>query len=205
MNAMVGLSRPGLIGSDVSHMNLHKTFALPHGGGWPGMGPIGVQVQLVLHLPGKPIVAASGAVSSAPYGSAAILLISWSYRRPMGGERLTWAIKVAIPNASYIASRLKGAVPILCSSKGGRVAHVCILDRRVMKDSAGVTVDDAAKRLIDSGVHAPTMSWPVAGTQMVEPTESERVAELDRVDNVYGNRHLIRSCPPLESHVEAAG
>ena len=271
MNAMVGLSRPGDIGSDVSHLNLHKTFAIPHGGGGPGMGPIGVKAHLAPHLPGNPEQRDGGAVSSAPYGSASILLISWAYCLLMGGEGLTQATKVAILNANYIASRLKQAYPILYSAKG-RVAHECILDTRVMKDRAGVTVDDVAKRLVDCGFHAPTMSWPVAGTLMVEPTESEPKAELDRfinamlgiaaeaqaivdgkldaennplkraphtvedlvgewnrpysreeacyppgafrvdkywppvnrVDNVYGDRNLICSCPPLESYAEAA-
>ena len=272
MNAMVGLSRPGDIGSDVSHLNLHKTFAIPHGGGGPGMGPIGVKAHLAPFLPGDPRETQGGGVSSAPFGSASILLISWAYCLLMGGEGLTRATKVAILNANYIASRLSSAYPILYSSKSGRVAHECILDTRAMKDCAGVTVDDVAKRLIDSGFHAPTMSWPVAGTLMVEPTESEPKAELDRfiaamlgiaaeaqaiaageldsvnnplkraphtvedlvgewgrpysreaacfppgafrvdkywspvnrIDNVYGDRNLICSCPPLETYAKAA-
>lgn len=271
MNAMVGLARPGDIGSDVSHLNLHKTFAIPHGGGGPGMGPIGVKAHLTPYLPNPPQTGEKGAVSSAPYGSASILLISWAYCLMMGGEGLTQATKVAILNANYIASRLSASYPILYSAKG-RVAHECILDTRVLKDRAGVSVDDIAKRLIDCGFHAPTMSWPVAGTLMVEPTESEPKAELDRfiaamlgiaaeaeaivagtldpednplkhaphtvedlvggwnrsysreiacypagafrvdkywspvnrVDNVYGDRNLVCSCPPLESYVEAA-
>jgi glycine dehydrogenase len=180
MNAMVGLSRPGDIGSDVSHLNLHKTFAIPHGGGGPGMGPIGVKAHLAPFLPGNPEEHKAGAVSSAPYGSASILLISWAYCLLMGGEGLTQATKVAILNANYIARRLSASYPILYSSKDGWVAHECILDTRVMKDLAGVSVDDVAKRLVDCGFHAPTMSWPVAGTLMVEPTESEPKAELDR-------------------------
>ena len=179
MNAMVGLARPGDIGGDVSHLNLHKTFAIPHGGGGPGMGPIGVKAHLVPHLPGNP---ASGdfAVSSATFGSASVLLISWAYCLLMGGEGLTQATKTAILNANYIARRLASAYPILYSSTAGHVAHECILDTRVLKQIAGVTVDDIAKRLVDCGFHAPTMSWPVAGTLMVEPTESEPKAELDR-------------------------
>ena len=179
MNAMVGLVRPGDIGGDVSHLNLHKTFAIPHGGGGPGMGPIGVKAHLAPHLPGNP-AAGEAAVSSAPYGSASILLISWAYCLLMGGEGLTQATRVAILNANYIAQRLKGAYPILYSSAEGFVAHECILDTRVLKESAGVSVDDVAKRLMDCGFHAPTMSWPVPGTLMVEPTESEPRAELDR-------------------------
>ncbi|MXN45566.1 aminomethyl-transferring glycine dehydrogenase [Shinella kummerowiae] len=179
MNAMVGLARPGDIGGDVSHLNLHKTFAIPHGGGGPGMGPIGVKAHLVPHLPGNP---AEGdfAVSSATFGSASVLLISWAYCLLMGGEGLTQATKTAILNANYIARRLSPAYPILYSSAAGHVAHECILDTRVLKERAGVSVDDIAKRLVDCGFHAPTMSWPVAGTLMVEPTESEPKAELDR-------------------------
>lgn len=179
MNAMVGLARPGDIGGDVSHLNLHKTFAIPHGGGGPGMGPIGVKSHLVPYLPGNP-AGAGAAVSSAPYGSASILVISWAYCLLMGGEGLTQATKVAILNANYIAARLREAYPILYSSNKGYVAHECILDTRVLRDNAGITVDDIAKRLIDCGFHAPTMSWPVVGTLMVEPTESEPKAELDR-------------------------
>jgi glycine dehydrogenase len=181
MNAMVGLSRPGDIGSDVSHLNLHKTFCIPHGGGGPGMGPIGVKAHLAAHLPGHPETdGRSGAVSAAAFGSASILPISWSYCLMMGGEGLTQATKIAILNANYIAARLKGAYDVLYKSKTGRVAHECIIDTRPLVDSAGVTVDDVAKRLIDCGFHAPTMSWPVAGTLMIEPTESEPKAELDR-------------------------
>lgn len=181
MNAMVGLSRPGDLGGDVSHLNLHKTFAIPHGGGGPGMGPIGVKAHLVPYLPGHLMTGGTeGAVSGAPYGSASILTISWAYCLMMGGEGLTQATRVAILNANYIAKRLEGAFPILYKGPTGRVAHECIIDVRPFAESAGVTVDDIAKRLIDCGFHAPTMSWPVAGTLMVEPTESETKAELDR-------------------------
>ena len=279
MNAMVGLSRPGDLGGDVSHLNLHKTFAIPHGGGGPGMGPIGVKSHLSAHLPGHPEQghpeqggAQQGPVSAAPYGSASILTISWAYCLMMGGAGLTQATKVAILNANYIAKRLEGAYGVLYKGPTGRVAHECILDTRPFDASAGVTVDDVAKRLIDSGFHAPTMSWPVAGTLMVEPTESETKAELDRfveamlsiraevqaiedgkidaqnnplkhaphtmedlvkdwdrpysreqgcfppgafrvdkywppvnrVDNVYGDRHLVCTCPPMEDYAEAA-
>ncbi len=179
MNAMVGLSRPGDLGGDVSHLNLHKTFCIPHGGGGPGMGPIGVKSHLIAHLPGDPN-AGGAAVSAAPFGSPSLLPISWAYCLMMGGEGLTQATRVAILNANYIAKRLEGAFDVLYKGPTGRVAHECILDVRPFEDSAGVTVDDIAKRLIDAGFHAPTMSWPVAGTLMVEPTESETKAELDR-------------------------
>lgn len=270
MNALVGLVQPGEIGGDVSHLNLHKTFAIPHGGGGPGMGPIGVKAHLAPFLPGDPRDG-EGAVSAAPWGSASILLISWAYILMMGGAGLTQATRVAILNANYIASRLAGAYPVLFIGNRGRVAHECILDTRPFA-AHGVTVDDIAKRLIDNGFHAPTMSWPVAGTLMVEPTESETKAEIDRlitaflairdeitevaegrisaeasplrhaphtvedlvadwdreysreqgcfppgafrvdkywppvgrVDNVHGDRHLICTCPPLESYAEAA-
>ena len=181
MNAMVGLVRPGDLGGDVSHLNLHKTFCIPHGGGGPGMGPIGVKAHLAPHLPGHPEAGGQeGPVSSAPYGSASILPISWAYILMMGGAGLTQATKVAILNANYIAKRLEGAFPVLFRGDKGRVAHECILDPRGFAETAQVTVDDIAKRLIDNGFHAPTMSWPVAGTLMVEPTESETKAELDR-------------------------
>ncbi|WP_323021635.1 aminomethyl-transferring glycine dehydrogenase [Pararhodobacter sp.] len=180
MNAMVGLVKPGEIGGDVSHLNLHKTFAIPHGGGGPGMGPIGVKAHLAPHLPGHPETGGSeGPVSAAPYGSASILLISWAYCLMMGGPGLTQATRVAILNANYIAARLTGAYKVLFMGNRGRVAHECILDTRPFAE-AGVTVEDIAKRLIDNGFHAPTMSWPVAGTLMVEPTESETKAEIDR-------------------------
>jgi glycine dehydrogenase len=179
MNAMVGLVRPGDIGGDVSHLNLHKTFAIPHGGGGPGMGPIGVKAHLAPYLPTDPQTGEAGAVSAAPFGSASILLISWAYCLLMGGEGLTQATRVAILNANYIAARLRGAYPILYTGNKGRVAHECILDCRPFA-AVGITVEDIAKRLIDNGFHAPTMSWPVAGTLMVEPTESETKAEIDR-------------------------
>ena len=183
MNALVGLVKPGEIGSDVSHLNLHKTFAIPHGGGGPGMGPIGVKAHLAPYLPGHSHTGGSeGPVSAAPYGSASILLISWAYCLLMGGEGLTQATRVAILNANYIAARLKGAYPVLFMGNKGRVAHECILDTRPFAE-VGVTVDDIAKRLIDNGFHAPTMSWPVSGTLMVEPTESETKAEIDRFIN----------------------
>ncbi|MEM1163200.1 MAG: aminomethyl-transferring glycine dehydrogenase, partial [Pseudomonadota bacterium] len=189
LNALVGLARPGDFGSDVSHLNLHKTFCIPHGGGGPGMGPIGVKAHLAPYLPDHPheglglvpdADAPAGAVSAAPYGSAGILPISWAYCLAMGGAGLTQATKVAILNANYIAARLEGAYNVLYRGANGRVAHECIIDTRPLKDSAGITVDDIAKRLIDNGFHAPTMSWPVAGTLMIEPTESETKAELDR-------------------------
>ncbi|MGY3437654.1 MULTISPECIES: aminomethyl-transferring glycine dehydrogenase [unclassified Marinovum] len=181
LNAMVGLSRPGDLGGDVSHLNLHKTFCIPHGGGGPGMGPIGVKSHLVPHLPGHPETGGDeGPVSAAPYGSPSILPISWAYILMMGGEGLTQATRVAILNANYIAKRLEGAFDILYRGRNDRVAHECIIDTRPFADSADVSVDDIAKRLADCGFHAPTMSWPVAGTLMVEPTESETKAELDR-------------------------
>jgi glycine dehydrogenase len=185
MNAQVGLSRPGDYGADVSHLNLHKTFCIPHGGGGPGMGPIGVKAHLKLFLPGhastdggKP--AAVGPVSAAPFGSASILTISYIYILMMGGEGLTRATEVAILNANYIATRLHPHFPVLYRNEKGRVAHECIVDPRALKTTSGVTVDDIAKRLIDYGFHAPTMSFPVPGTLMIEPTESEAKAELDR-------------------------
>ncbi len=273
LNAMVGLSRPGDLGGDVSHLNLHKTFCIPHGGGGPGMGPIGVKSHLVPHLPGHPETGGdAGPVSAAPFGSPSLLPISWAYVLMMGGEGLTQATRVAILNANYIAKRLEGAFDVLYKGSNGRVAHECIIDTRPFAESAGVTVDDIAKRLMDCGFHAPTMSWPVAGTLMIEPTESETKAELDRfcdamlairdeirdieegridahnnplknaphttqdlvgdwdrpysreqgcfpkgafrvdkywppvnrVDNVYGDRHLVCTCPPMSAYAEAA-
>ena len=180
LNALVGLARPGDIGADVCHMNLHKTFAIPHGGGGPGVGPIGVKAHLQPFLPGDPGADNSGAVAGAKFGSASILTITWMYIRMMGGEGLTQATRMAILNANYIARRLESAIPLLYKGRQGRVAHECILDTRVLKDRAGISVEDIAKRLIDYGFHAPTMSWPVAGTLMVEPTESEPLSELDR-------------------------
>ena len=272
MNAMVGLVRPGDIGGDVSHLNLHKTFCIPHGGGGPGMGPIGVKSHLEPHLPTVPQIDESGAVAATPFGSASILPISWAYILMMGGDGLTQATRVAILSANYIAERLKGSYDILYTNDQGRIAHECIIDTRPLNDSAHVTVDDIAKRLIDCGFHAPTMSWPVAGTLMIEPTESETKAELDRfcdamlairteaqdiedgkidaennplkraphtvedlvgdwnrpysreqgcyppgafrvdkywapvnrIDNAYGDRNLVCTCPPLEEYEIAA-
>ena len=277
LNAQVGLSRPGDYGADVSHLNLHKTFCIPHGGGGPGMGPIGVKAHLAPFLPGHPASDAKpapiGPVSAAPFGSASILTISYIYILMMGGEGLTRATEIAILNANYIAARLHPHFPVLYRNHKGRVAHECIVDPRPLKASCGVTVDDIAKRLIDYGFHAPTMSFPVPGTLMIEPTESESKAELDRfceamiairreiadietgrwkveasplrhaphtvhdiaednwarpysraegcfpagssridkywspvgrVDNVYGDRHLVCSCPPVTEYAEAA-
>ena len=186
MNAQVGITTPGYIGADVSHLNLHKTFCIPHGGGGPGMGPIGVKAHLAPFVPGHQVVhidgllTSQGAVSAAPFGSASILPISWMYIRMMGAEGLKKASQVAILNANYIATRLKDAYPVLYTGRDGRVAHECILDIRPLKESTGISEMDIAKRLIDYGFHAPTMSFPVAGTLMVEPTESESQVELDR-------------------------
>ncbi|MGA8898234.1 aminomethyl-transferring glycine dehydrogenase [Bradyrhizobium sp.] len=275
LNAQVGLARPGEYGADVSHLNLHKTFCIPHGGGGPGMGPIGVKAHLAPFLPGHPVngKSAVGPVSAAPYGSASILTISYIYILMMGGEGLTRATEIAILNANYITERLASHFPVLYRNAKGRVAHECIIDPRPLKSSAGVTVDDIAKRLIDYGFHAPTMSFPVPGTLMIEPTESESKAEIDRfceamiairreiaeietgrweveasplrhaphtvhdiaddtwaraysraegcfpagtsrtdkywcpvgrVDNVYGDRNLVCSCPPVSDYAEAA-
>jgi glycine dehydrogenase len=276
LNAQVGLSRPGDYGADVSHLNLHKTFCIPHGGGGPGMGPIGVKAHLAPFLPGHPASGGRtpvGPVSAAPFGSPSILTISYVYILMMGGEGLTRATETAILNANYIAARLDPHFPVLYRNERGRVAHECIVDPRPLKASSGVTVDDIAKRLIDYGFHAPTMSFPVPGTLMIEPTESESKAEIDRfcdamiairheiaeiengrwkaeasplryaphtvhdiaddawqrpysraegcfpagtsrvdkywspvgrVDNVYGDRHLVCSCPPVTEYAEAA-
>ena len=184
MNAMVGLARPGDFGADVCHLNLHKTFCIPHGGGGPGMGPIGVAAHLVPFLPGHPVVpvggAALGPVSAAPWGSSSILPISWAYIRMLGGRGLRRASEVAILSANYVAERLGGHFPVLYRGAGGRVAHECIIDPRPLRQSTGVDATDIAKRLMDYGFHAPTVSFPVAGTLMIEPTESESRAELDR-------------------------
>ncbi len=185
MNAQVGICRPGDFGADVCHLNLHKTFCIPHGGGGPGIGPIGVASHLVPFLPGHPVVSnerseSIGAVAAAPWGSASILTISWMYIVMMGAAGLTAATKVAILNANYIARKLEAYYPVLYQGKNGLVAHECILDLRSLKKSASIEIDDVAKRLMDYGFHAPTVSWPVAGTIMVEPTESESLAELDR-------------------------
>ena len=278
LNAQVGLSRPGDYGADVSHLNLHKTFCIPHGGGGPGMGPIGVRKHLAPYLPGHPFTDGTvphpvGPVSAAPFGSASILTISYIYILMMGGEGLKRATEVAVLNANYIAARLQPHFPVLYRNERGRVAHECIIDPRPLKATSGVTVDDIAKRLIDFGFHAPTMSFPVPGTLMIEPTESESKAEIDRfcdamiairleiaeiesgrwkveasplrhaphtvhdiaddawsraysriegcfpagssrtdkywspvgrVDNVYGDRNLVCSCPPVADYAEAA-
>jgi len=186
MNAQVGLTSPATIGADVCHLNLHKTFCIPHGGGGPGMGPIGVAKQLVPFLPNHAVVAKVGgkegisAVSAAPYGSASILTISYAYIALMGGDGLTRATETAILNANYIKARLAGHYPVLYTGSQGRCAHEMILDCRPFKISAGVEAEDIAKRLMDYGFHAPTLSFPVAGTLMIEPTESESKAELDR-------------------------
>jgi glycine dehydrogenase len=183
LNAMVGLAKPGRFGSDVSHLNLHKTFCIPHGGGGPGVGPIGVREHLVPFLPSHPLVETGGqgaAVSGAPWGSAGILPISWAYVRLMGPDGLLAATEHAVLAANYVATRLKEHFPVLYTGADGLVAHECILDIRPLTKATGVTNDDIAKRLIDFGFHAPTMSFPVAGTLMVEPTESEDKAELDR-------------------------
>ena len=186
LNALVGLARPGRFGADVSHLNLHKTFCIPHGGGGPGVGPIGVRAHLAPHLPNHPADPAAGPatgpgpVSGAPYGSAGILPIPWAYLRLMGAPGLTRATQVAVLSANYVAARLQPHFPVLYTGRGGLVAHECIIDLRPITKQTGVTVDDVAKRLVDHGFHAPTMSFPVAGTLMVEPTESEDLAELDR-------------------------
>ena len=186
LNALVGLSQPGKFGADVSHLNLHKTFCIPHGGGGPGVGPVISRSHLAPFLPNHPLDSlagpstGSGPVSSAPYGSASILPISWAYIRMMGGEGLTHATQVAILSANYIAMKLDPYYPVLYTGNNGRVAHECILDLRGITKDSGVTVDDVAKRLMDYGFHAPTMSFPVPGTLMVEPTESEDIAEIER-------------------------
>ncbi|HXY29192.1 MAG TPA: aminomethyl-transferring glycine dehydrogenase [Gemmatimonadaceae bacterium] len=199
MNALVGLARPGDIGADVCHLNLHKTFCIPHGGGGPGMGPIAVAEHLAPFLPGHPLAdvggsAATGAVSAAPWGSASILPISYMYIELMGGEGLTLATKVAILNANYVAHRLEPHYPVLYRGSRGTVAHECIIDPRGFKATAGIEVEDIAKRLMDYGFHAPTVSFPVAGTLMIEPTESESKEELDRFcDAMIAIREEIRS------------
>jgi glycine dehydrogenase len=200
MNAQVGLTAPGRIGADVCHLNLHKTFCIPHGGGGPGVGPIGVAAHLAPHLPNHPLLAEAGPatgygpVSAAPFGSAAILPISYAYIRMMGAAALTRATQVAILSANYMARRLDGHYPVLYRGVGGMVAHECILDCRGFQQGGGVLVEDIAKRLQDYGFHAPTMSWPVAGTLMVEPTESEPKAEIDRfIDAMIAIRAEIRA------------
>ncbi|HEX7994291.1 MAG TPA: glycine dehydrogenase (aminomethyl-transferring), partial [Streptosporangiaceae bacterium] len=207
LNALVGLAQPGAFGADVSHLNLHKTFCIPHGGGGPGVGPVAVREHLAPFLPRHPMLGASGGagelavagtvvtadeadgvpaelrtgpVAAAPYGSAGILPISWAYVTMMGADGLRKATQIAILNANYIARRLDAYFPVLYSGEGGLVAHECILDLRHITAQTGITAEDVAKRLIDYGFHAPTMSFPVAGTLMVEPTESENLAEIDR-------------------------
>ena len=195
MNAMVGLCAPGKFGGDVSHLNLHKTFCIPHGGGGPGVGPIGVKSHLTPFLPGHgKMERKEGAVCAAPFGSASILPITWMYIRMMGGEGLKRASQLAILNANYISRRLEEHYPVLYTGSSGLVAHECILDLRPLKETSGISVDDVAKRLIDFGFHAPTMSFPVAGTLMIEPTESESKEELDRFcDAMIKIREEIRA------------
>jgi glycine dehydrogenase len=186
LNAMVGLARPGQFGADVSHLNLHKTFTIPHGGGGPGVGPIGVRSHLAPFLPNHPLVASAGPatgvgpIASAPWGSAGILPIAYAYIRMMGAAGLTAATHVAILNANYLATKLHPHFPVLYTGRRSRVAHECILDLRQVTKKTGITAEDVAKRLADYGFHAPTLSFPVAGTLMVEPTESESLEELDR-------------------------
>jgi glycine dehydrogenase len=215
MNAQVGLTSPAAIGADVCHLNLHKTFCIPHGGGGPGVGPIGVAAHLVPFLPNHPMRADAGPatgfgpVSAAPYGSALILPISYAYIRMMGADGLTRATEVAILNANYMAARLKDAFPVLYTGPSGMVAHECIVDCRGFAATSGIQVEDIAKRLQDYGFHAPTMSWPVSGTLMIEPTESETKAEIDRfcdamiairaeIDDIAAGR-LDRADNPLKN------
>jgi len=189
LNALVGLAQPGKFGADVSHLNLHKTFCIPHGGGGPGVGPVISRAHLAPYLPNHPQdplcgpTTGPGPVSSAPFGSAGILPISWAYIRMMGGAGLTKATQVAILSANYIATKLDPHFPVLYKGEGGFIAHECIVDLREITKKSGVTVDDVAKRLMDYGFHAPTVSFPVAGTMMIEPTESEDIDELDRFIN----------------------
>ena len=208
MNAQVGVTNPGNIGADVCHLNLHKTFAIPHGGGGPGMGPIGVAAHLKPFLPGSTLVKSGGehaihAVSATPYGSALILLISYGYIKMLGAKGLTESTEIAILNANYIAKKLENHYPILYKGKNGTVAHEMILDCRAFKKSAEVEVADIAKRLIDYGFHAPTVSFPVAGTLMIEPTESEDLEELNRfIDAMIKIREEIRDIENGHSHKE---
>ena len=200
LNALVGLARPGAFGGDVSHLNLHKTFCIPHGGGGPGVGPVAVAEHLAPFLPGRGVV---GPVSAAPHGSPGVLPISWAYLRLMGVDGLRRATLTAVAAANYVATRLREHYPVLYAGEGGHVAHECILDLRAITKRTGVTVDDVAKRLADYGLHAPTMSFPVAGTLMVEPTESEDLAELDRfVDAMIGIRGEIERVAAGEWPVE---
>jgi glycine cleavage system P protein (glycine dehydrogenase) len=202
MNAQLGLCRPSDFGADVCHLNLHKTFCIPHGGGGPGVGPIAVKAHLAGYLPGHPFAdldrpEAIGPISAAPFGSAGILCISWVYIALMGNEGLTYATKVAIANANYIAKRLAHFYPVVFRGRNGLVAHECIVDLRQFKKSAGIEVEDVAKRLMDYGFHAPTMSWPVPGTMMIEPTESESKEELDRfceaMISIYGEIRAVET------------
>jgi glycine dehydrogenase len=197
MNALVGVSSPGIVGADVCHLNLHKTFCIPHGGGGPGMGPIGVKKHLAPYLPETDLQGKKYFVAQAPWGSASILPISWMYIHLMGPDGLLKATQTAILNANYIAERLDKYFPVLYRGQNGFVAHECILDLRKIKDETGISVEDVAKRLMDYGFHAPTMSWPVIGTLMVEPTESESLAELDRfcdaMISIYKEIEDIRS------------
>jgi len=196
MNAQVGLTSPGRIGADVCHLNLHKTFCIPHGGGGPGVGPIAVAPQLVPFLPGhRSLGDSGGAVCAAPWGSASITVISWMYVAMMGPDGLRRATEVAILNANYVARRLEGHFPVLYRGSRARVAHECIIDVRPLSEQSGVTVEDVAKRLMDFGFHSPTMSWPVAGTLMIEPTESESKEELDRSGEVELEDSVLRNAP----------
>ncbi|MCX6130615.1 MAG: aminomethyl-transferring glycine dehydrogenase subunit GcvPB, partial [Proteobacteria bacterium] len=198
LNAQIGLCQPGSYGPDVCHLNLHKTFCIPHGGGGPGVGPIGVKNHLAPYLPNHPLVKMGGAqgvgpISAAPWGSASILPISWMYIRMMGPDGLRKATQVAILNANYMAKKLDASFPVVYRGKSGLVAHECIVDLKDMKKSADISVDDIAKRLIDYGYHAPTVSWPVPNTMMIEPTESESKAELDRFcESMISIRQEIR-------------
>ena len=210
MNAMVGLSRPAELGADVCHLNLHKTFCIPHGGGGPGMGPIGVTAELAPFLPGHPVVKpeTSGAqaidpIAAAPYGSPGILPISWSYIAMMGAAGLKRATQIAILNANYMVRRLRDHYDIVFTNDNGYCAHEFIIDFRLFEKSAGLRIDDIAKRLMDYGFHSPTMSWPVPGTLMIEPTESEPMAELDRFcDAMIAIRSEIRAIEEGEADRE---
>ncbi|MDE1171953.1 MAG: aminomethyl-transferring glycine dehydrogenase [Verrucomicrobium sp.] len=205
MNAQVGLCRPGDIGADVCHLNLHKTFCIPHGGGGPGVGPIGVAKHLAPFLPGHKVAGLSGAgaVSAAPWGSASILVISWAYIAMLGAEGLRQSTELALLNANYVARRLDPYFPVLYKGKGGLVAHECIVDLRPWKKRAGFEVEDVAKRLIDYGFHAPTMSWPVPGTLMIEPTESESKAELDRFCDAMISIHAEMEAAEASGNLES--
>jgi glycine dehydrogenase len=189
LNALVGLAKPGKFGADVSHLNLHKTFCIPHGGGGPGVGPVGVRAHLAPYLPSHPLDSTAGPdtgvgpISGAPFGSAGILNIPWAYIRLMSAEGLKNATSIAILSANYLAKSLSHAYPVLYRGKSDLIAHECIIDLRPLTKISGVSVDDVAKRLMDHGFHAPTVSFPVAGTLMIEPTESEDLAELDRFVN----------------------